>query len=1723
MIKRFSSFVLAFLMCLNTGIPSYATEIKSKESNWVKYTEGQFFKTLPEIAPYMTGFYTTATNNQLDYKQDEETFKKQINQFPVKGYSESFYESNQTIPISYASNAIGTGQVVSGVQKKTGISAYDSYIPEVNLKFDIANGQWLLNNKYFSRFNDKISTNNNNGNIVVSELNQAPWGVENSLTNASRDEFLVALSKIAYGSIESRPIFFEVPAYRYAKKVEWIKVYDDEGNLIGYTYHEESAKESSTSDRVANNEFLYQRVSNPQTYNNKSSVFRGEFITKPEESENRVYYQYTSDYWSYVTTNVWELYILKLLSMGILDYNEVFNIEGIRNGTVQSNVNLGPKGDTYEFNTDIAHKLAQEYNNYGKTIEGQKTTYPAYAPELGIVVANSSNRNNSLRNIDYKEVNGSEVLGSNYKVESSAITFLSDGINNNKNQNQSGLPAKKYSTNQSITNIAALRLIERVLRVEEKNMSALEASIIAQKYGAKYLDNIPEIDRKTVEYLIALGIIDFENYDEYANLYNVLSREFCYTLLYRVANKNARTDFSKLLLTDASSASLGLPSNYSNYQNTILTNDSSSLDKYISKDGRLVHNGLDENSKELSLVSSIYIEDTYPSGDGNSVYHALINIDDPMKYLYRGLPLVATTHMYDMNNSNGSNTGVVSPDNSIAKMIPVNIDPWGRSYKGQEYYIVYPENSIGSRDARVMKELSKFNENSSNSIDNNNFLNPNSPLQVNDPRWLDNSDNTGIISVRKIKDSNRYLVDISIATVDDLSTATFVKANMINRTKGLLQSNNLDSIVSDNSNTLMVSADNSTISSNIKTDNNIVNGSTIVNSSVGLSNNKIVSGDISKTVNEKVMVSDAVVKQANTNIVSDTLGDKPTIALNSNILNKPNVKVISKNVNDVSKMLVRDFNVVKGKDFNITDKYYDITQADIGSIITKDILFEWENPDKNGAKDTAEGTIIIELILELPNSEEQNALVGSNIQKNLLDSDLKNWIYTEPTSPDLLTYWNYNKCIVNAILKTIGSEGMEIKSGYLYPKITILIDKAPKSNGSSGINQNNLNIITDKFLKDIGKNIDGEWISKYIGSSYIFNLRTSDLDKVEVEKLKASGLISSQDNKTLYLENPPSNGILKTEIGKNLPVWAEIYFNNATPANTQKTNMIHPRLKLPSFNIYPIFEFSGTNTVYGSKYEGIQVGDVGDRKYDLPFIKSDLNHIFMSMNNSNYSYDVTTNLIISNNVSSSFKNMSNKLIKYGDTEWIVVGETDTEIQLVANSYIRGVLENGTVIDPKSKMDILKSSEAYVHSIFGKGIDTSIDEKQTYNFKIFDTSLIVESKNLDKKFLEINNDIMQVYKYNTHGTTQIKEKVTADNGESVLFRPYVTLNKSTWNYSKDAKNIEWSKRFLGADYKYYSPYNNILLMKADILPKDSKNRIKYSEVKQAVFTIGTISGQKSEDGLILMLPFKNTFVDSQNKINESELISTLSEYGTAIQTPDNQFYTSTDYALNSRVATYNKNKKDYDKTLVQNNGKLYVADRGKISSYNASIKVKNVAVSMDLDDNLSVIISETITGELIQATLDAHQTTSPPIKEVKEEIVLATSNLPEGVSFAGEKVEYKGVDNALVYFNNLIDFTNTMRTRTMLSKMVWFILFLSVSYSIFIVIARTMRIIPLIHKIFYDFWESSGIDLYVWMSLTLINVEEEPLGWIKTIMYSFLLALIPTLIVALMEGFGIQFI
>lgn len=224
---------------------------------------------------------------------------------------------------------------------------------------------------------------------------------------------------------------------------------------------------------------------------------------EPVADGDNIYDYSNGEYNVYVTPNVYELYFKLLLDKSLIDIND------------------------FESNDFV-----NDYNRFGTIIEGSKY-YPAwYNNNMPYDVFKTPSHSSSV-----------SVLGESFEIEDYRPSSVLEKFNTK-------VIKPKYFKDEEISSIEALTIIEDFLRLTEKDMTNTEAELINYKYGADYLNKLDDSTRTTVMFLVAKGILDFEDETEFANLFDSFKNDFFYELLYRVHNKDARKTFSEIQLTD---------------------------------------------------------------------------------------------------------------------------------------------------------------------------------------------------------------------------------------------------------------------------------------------------------------------------------------------------------------------------------------------------------------------------------------------------------------------------------------------------------------------------------------------------------------------------------------------------------------------------------------------------------------------------------------------------------------------------------------------------------------------------------------------------------------------------------------------------------------------------------------------------------------------------------------------------------------------------------------------------------------------------------------------------------------------------------------------------------------------------------------------------------------------------------------------------------------------
>lgn len=231
-----------------------------------------------------------------------------------------------------------------------------------------------------------------------------------------------------------------------------------------------------------------------------------------ETDYKQIYYVPGADMMFYRTNDVLEVYLKSALSKGLLN-------------------------DERALRTDLFTETFIENQSINNG------NLPSWSPAATPVVPNRT-KTKLIRVTPTESVSTDKVLGVNYNVSWSGNTLQLNRVN--MFSSNSG-----YFSTERLFKMDIYRYIYRFIVANEKKLSDLETDIVNYKYGMELDGTAPEEDVAIIKYLIAKGILNFDSTLDFVNLYVPITYDVFIPLLYRVANPNARLDFSKIQLTDS--------------------------------------------------------------------------------------------------------------------------------------------------------------------------------------------------------------------------------------------------------------------------------------------------------------------------------------------------------------------------------------------------------------------------------------------------------------------------------------------------------------------------------------------------------------------------------------------------------------------------------------------------------------------------------------------------------------------------------------------------------------------------------------------------------------------------------------------------------------------------------------------------------------------------------------------------------------------------------------------------------------------------------------------------------------------------------------------------------------------------------------------------------------------------------------------------------------------
>lgn len=241
-------------------------------------------------------------------------------------------------------------------------------------------------------------------------------------------------------------------------------------------------------------------------------------IIEYETDYKSVYLIPGADFWVYNTNDVLEPYLQSLYSMGLLDSDK----------------------DT----------LTDEFLEMVEKFADDSTLIPAWSGSADTFFVNlDKGKHTRVENVvsPYDDGGSSsdlKLLGENYKVSWDGDTLTIQ----RKDLFESHT---KYFKSEVVSKIDIYRYIYNMVSASEKKLTDLEANLVNYKYGTVIDSSYPTRDAEVLKYLVAKGILNYDGSSDLEGLYTSMSWSELIPVLYRVANPEARLDFSVITLTDS--------------------------------------------------------------------------------------------------------------------------------------------------------------------------------------------------------------------------------------------------------------------------------------------------------------------------------------------------------------------------------------------------------------------------------------------------------------------------------------------------------------------------------------------------------------------------------------------------------------------------------------------------------------------------------------------------------------------------------------------------------------------------------------------------------------------------------------------------------------------------------------------------------------------------------------------------------------------------------------------------------------------------------------------------------------------------------------------------------------------------------------------------------------------------------------------------------------------
>ncbi|GHU52988.1 hypothetical protein AGMMS49975_09980 [Clostridia bacterium] len=1229
---------IAFAATIAATDPSVNINIPTADKNWFDNYLSEYVpaSTLPKTAPSAIGFKTLSDDSLYEYKQLPKEFNAQAASFYINSFKEIFSPSDQRVYADLTKKDEGKPPKV--VLGKTGVDAFDKWTPNEYAGLSDEELKWLVNNNIVSRDPKNVSVTL--GSISVGEVE--PLYFVDTADSMGKSEFLMALHKATYGVIESRPVVFDITAFRKASKITWTKL--------------------SNGYRMNVGEFADQEVdsTNRPPKDSGGVLDRNEFKVRLENDTHFVVATYPDHDKLFVTSpNVGELYVKSLLDKGILDGRNLI--------PTYNSKNLIKDGATFK----------TVFSTYGKIDETKSQYYPAYAPQLGPY--DSGTGMSHVFFVPKVTTATNQLWGKRYSVGGGGITLTGDDA---------------FFVTEDMITMDALKFVEAILRVREGDMTDTEARICSYKYGANIVDSLTGSDKSTVMYLTAKGILNFEDTEEYSFLYEPFQKEFAFELLYRVANPAARKNFSEIQLTDSDNFWIG--KGFGSYDKTVRVPNVGALQEYRDKDGnftvdpRATGGVRLEDKNILSLVPSVDNAKVEVSEGGQAVSRTVTTLGRD------GLPVVHDVGI-DIENMAGvdryADKDFLKPETPAVASSPLAFNtervfsPFAAKptetvsdkknatilvdkIVDDPYKYIYDKKSIVVGDIPATKEARAGGVG----------LSPDASPEVK--------------SVKYQKDADEYIVTFEVTSTSYEGAIQYVDGKLEVRTGNLTIERPI-SVVSrvtkDGQAVMLVARDSLPV---IDPEIVVVEDRILLNKRTNTKAVLLDEQNVAYVGNEIIEVGDDVLMV----VATDNQVYYNLDVIRSLLSNTYLSKISSKDFYSCGSFQPEVYKDV------YTERGDKVATAIVGSYEYESVPDRGDGPTptpvraqrefinlsqmttgsnvliKKLTRKSPEGievgfTVVVEYELSLPTSDMVIDEAWSKADTNPSINDINRFYYTRPpdTQTELQEYWDNNIAISNALANALyGTDGDSyITCGYLIPNVTLLFevdDEGTKGGSYSPGGKNELQPdvivpIAGAWFQEVGEKLPAEWVKKFFGPLNIYN---KILTKADAEKF--GGEIAAEDGTYTVVGNDGSKYFPQKAINFGwFPAWVHSSFNNsamdvAYNAATAENGRAWRNLTASrGFSYLPRGERRSDGTLFGGK-----------RVDDVAWMLLPSGALYRSMGDGSTFKDSGDRVIATTRVNAKdFGNYVGKTLEYDGKSYYVSRFDQQYLELIAVDSVEG--------------------------------------------------------------------------------------------------------------------------------------------------------------------------------------------------------------------------------------------------------------------------------------------------------------------------------------------------------------------------------------------------------------------------------------------------------------------